>query len=94
MMKRWIPIWVIPALIIFSIGTVWIRLFIVRTTYKINEVNQALTQMRREKESLQLRVMALRSPKRLEMLALNLAFPSLELIRLFTSKTEIQKNER
>ena len=70
-MKRWIPIWVIPILIIFSIGTVWIRLFIVRTTYKINEVNQALTQMRREKESLQLRVMALRSPKRLEMLALN-----------------------
>ena len=70
-MKRWIPIWVIPVLIFLSIGTVWIRLLIVRTTYKISEVNQALNQMRREKESLQLRVMALRSPKRLESLALN-----------------------
>ena len=68
-MKKWIPLWVIPILIIFSIGTVWIRLYIVRTTYKINEINQALAQMRREKENLQLKVMALRSPKRLESLA-------------------------
>lgn len=70
-MKRWVPLWVIPVLIVFSIGTVWIRLFIVRTTYHINEVNQTLAQMRRDKDQLQLKVMALRSPKRLESLAVN-----------------------
>ncbi len=68
-MKRWLPWWAIPVLIIFSIGTVWLRLKIVRITYAIHEADQGLIRVRREKEQLLLKVAALRSPRRLESLA-------------------------
>jgi hypothetical protein len=68
-MKKWVPWWTVPVVIVFSIGTVWLRLRIVRTTYAIHEVDQSLMRIRREKEQLLLKVAALRSPKRLEGLA-------------------------
>ncbi len=68
-MKKWIPVWAIVLIPLFSIGTVWLRLKIIRTTYAIHEVDQSLAKIRREKEQLLVRVAALRSPKRLESLA-------------------------
>jgi cell division protein FtsL len=63
------PLWTVPVLMIFSIGTVWLRLMIIRTTYSINQTDRAISKVRQEKEQLQLKVAALRSPRRLEALA-------------------------
>jgi hypothetical protein len=63
------PLWTVPMLIIFSTGTVWLRLAIIRTTYAINQTDQAINRVRQEREQIQLKVAALRSPRRLEVLA-------------------------
>lgn len=68
-LKKWVPLWVIPAVIIFSIGTVWLRLSMIRITYQIHEMNRTLDRTRQDKEILQLKLAALRSPRRLEGLA-------------------------
>lgn len=69
MVGKWIPLWAIPLLISFSIGTVWLRLSIIRTTYEINQTNRKIEESRKERENFQLKVAALRSPRRLEVLA-------------------------
>lgn len=69
MLKKWVPLWTIPTLILFSIGTVWLRLSIIRTTYAINETTRQIDRARQERELLQLKLAALRSPRRLEGLA-------------------------
>jgi cell division protein FtsL len=63
------PIWVVPALIVLAIGTVWLRLAIVRTTYAINQAERSERELRQEREDLELKVTALRSPRRLEGIA-------------------------
>lgn len=69
MLKKWIPLWTIPVLICFAAGTVWLRLAIVGTSYSINEANHELDRLRQEREHLQVKITALKSPKRLEVLA-------------------------
>jgi cell division protein FtsL len=69
MLKKWVPFWTIPTLITLSIGTVWLRLAIVRTTYVINQSNQLIQSARNEREKLELKLAALKSPRRLEALA-------------------------
>lgn len=63
------PLWVVPALIGMAIGTVWLRLSIVRTTYSIDQDEKKIRQLQLERQQLELRVTALRSPRRLELLA-------------------------
>lgn len=69
MVGKWIPLWAIPLLVVFSIGTVWLRLSVVRTTYEINQINRQIEEARKGRENLQLKVAALKSPRRLEVLA-------------------------
>ena len=69
MMTKWIPLWAIPILILFAIGTVWLRLSIVRTTYAINQTNKLIEKARQDREHIQLKLTAMRSPGRLESLA-------------------------
>ncbi len=69
MLKKWIPLWVVPTLIVFAIGTVWLRLTIVRTTYDIHELNRMIEKTRQDRELFQLKVSAMRSPQKLESLA-------------------------
>jgi cell division protein FtsL len=73
MIRRWLPphvaIWVVPAVVALAIGTVWLRLSIVRTTYAINQAERRLAALRLEKEQMELKVAGLRSPRRLEILA-------------------------
>lgn len=61
--------WVVPALILLAIGTVWLRLSIVRTTYAINQAERDERALRQEREDMELKVTALRSPRRLEGIA-------------------------
>jgi cell division protein FtsL len=69
MRSQWMPIWVVPILIVFAIGTVWLRLSIVRTTYAINQAERDERSLRQEREDMELKVTALRSPRRLEGIA-------------------------
>jgi cell division protein FtsL len=69
MNRNWIPIWAIPVLIAMAIGTVWLRLAIVRTTYSINQVERSIHNLKQEKQQIELRLAGLRSPRRLESLA-------------------------
>jgi cell division protein FtsL len=68
-MNRWVPMWVWPLLVVFSTGTVWLRLSIVDTTYMINQADGQIRRLKQELESSNLKIAELRSPKRLEVLA-------------------------
>ena len=67
--KKWMPIWVVPALVLLAVVTVWLRLSIVRTTYAINQAEKKVRSLRQEREDVDLRMAALRSPRRLEGIA-------------------------
>ena len=86
MIGRWIPLWVFPVLVILAIGSVWLRLSIVGTTYEIDQVGKMIRNTQLDMEKLELKVAKLRSPRHLESLArkkFGLAPPSSEqLIRL------------
>lgn len=62
------PLWALPLLISMAIGTVWLRLSIVRTTYSIHQAEKMIRELQQAKEQMELRVTALRSPRRLEIL--------------------------
>lgn len=68
-LREWIPFWVIPLIVILSIGTVWLRLSIVRTTYSIGQIDRQIRGLQEAREQMDLRMAALRSPRRLEILA-------------------------
>lgn len=67
--KNWVPLWAVPLLILMAIGTVWLRLSIVRTTYGIDQADRKIRELQLAREQTELRTMALRSPRRLEILA-------------------------
>jgi len=67
--QMWVPFWVIPIVIAMAIGTVWLRLFIVRTTYSINQAERQVHTLQQDREQMALKVTAARSPRRLEVLA-------------------------
>ena len=67
--KKWMPIWVVPLLVLLAVTTVWLRLSIVRTSYAINQTEKKVRSLRQEREDLDLKLAALRSPHRLEVLA-------------------------
>jgi cell division protein FtsL len=69
MMNKIAPVWALFALVVFATGTVWVRLYIIRTTYTINDVNQKIETAHREAEGLKLRLADLKSPKKLEEVA-------------------------
>lgn len=69
MLKRWFPGWAIAVIILMAIGTVWVRLAIVRTTYSISQTERAIRELQQAREQMDLKVTALRSPRRLEILA-------------------------
>ena len=64
-----VPLWVLPVVIVMAIGTVWLRLAIIRTTYEISQTDAMFRNLQQEREQQELRVTALRSPRRLESIA-------------------------
>ena len=67
--SKWIPLWVIPSVLILAVGTVWLRLAIVKTSYSINQAEKFVRKTTEHKQSAEMRVNALKSPRRLETLA-------------------------
>lgn len=94
MLKRWVPLWTVPALIVFATGTVWLRLAVIRITYAINQTEREISRARQDRELLQLKISALRSPRRLEVLArtkYGLSQPHMEKV-VHMKKSEIVGN--
>jgi cell division protein FtsL len=67
--RHWFPLWAVPVLLAMAIGTVWVRLSIVGTTYEIGQADQMIRSLHQESEQMELKVTALRSPRRLEGIA-------------------------
>jgi len=65
----WVPMWILPVLVVMAVGTVWLRLRIVRTTYAISQTDRMVQNLEVDREQQQLKVTALRSPRRLEGIA-------------------------
>ena len=66
---KWIPKWVYFALVVFAIGTVWLRLYIVQSTYHIDQKDKIISNLQKNIEKVKLDVEELKSPKKLEALA-------------------------
>lgn len=67
--QRAFPLWIFPVLIVMAISTVWLRLYIVRTTYEIDQTEAMIRNASQEREQAELKVTGLRSPRRLESIA-------------------------
>ncbi|NDD90668.1 hypothetical protein EBZ37_01065 [bacterium] len=63
------PAWIWPVFLVFTIGSVWIRLSVVKTTYEVTQAEKNLRSLQQDREQIELRVAGLRSPRRLEVLA-------------------------
>jgi cell division protein FtsL len=67
--SRWFPKWIFPILLVLSVATVALRLKIVNTVYEINQTEKLITNSKHERERASLKVAALKSPRRLELLS-------------------------
>ncbi|MDR3605987.1 MAG: hypothetical protein P4M08_01245 [Oligoflexia bacterium] len=68
-LRCWLPLWVIAVMIVMAIGTVWLRLSIIRTTYAIDQVDRQMHALQQAREQMDIKITALRSPRRLELIA-------------------------
>ncbi len=68
-MKHWFPKWIFPVLLVLSVATVALRLKIVNTVYEINQTEKIIANSKHEREKASIRLAALRSPRRLEILS-------------------------
>lgn len=68
-LPAWLPAWALPLMVVMAVGTVWLRLSIVRTTYMIDQTEQMITNAKHERERARLKLTELRSPARLQSLA-------------------------
>jgi cell division protein FtsL len=65
----WFPPWIWPVILVLTIGSVWIRLSVVKATYEVTQADKAMRSLQQDREQIELRVAGLRSPRRLEILA-------------------------
>lgn len=73
------PFWTSIIVILMAIGTVWMRLYMVRMSYEIDQADKLIQNAKSNMERLELEVAQLRSPQRLEKLAkrqFHLALPA------------------
>ena len=69
MIRRWIPLWALPLVVLMAAGTIWLRLRIVSMTYEVDQTQKMIRNALQDVERLELDVARLRSPRRLEALA-------------------------
>ena len=69
MKTKWVPAWVIPAVVLLAVATVWLRLHIVRVAYEIDQADRMTAGLQQAREQAELKLANLRSPRRLEILA-------------------------
>ena len=69
MKQKWRPVWILPLIATAAVATVWLRLTIVGTTYRIHQENKKIRTLRQEQAQGELQLANQRSPRRLEGLA-------------------------
>ena len=69
MKQKWLPMWVLSLVAIAAVATVWLRLTIVGTTYRIHQEDKKIRGLRQEQAKAELQLAHQRSPRRLEGLA-------------------------
>ncbi|OFZ78728.1 MAG: hypothetical protein A2583_08265 [Bdellovibrionales bacterium RIFOXYD1_FULL_53_11] len=67
--KKWLPVWAVVIVAFLAIGTVWLRLSIVGTTYSITQAEKTIRNLQIERELAEHKLAAMKSPRRLEQLA-------------------------
>lgn len=67
--RKYVPGWVLPTLLVFSVGTVALRLKIVDLNLDIHQIDKSIDNGKKERERLNWRVMRLKSPEHLERLS-------------------------
>jgi hypothetical protein len=67
--SEWFPAWIWPVILVLTIGSVWIRLSVVKATYEVTQADKAMRSLQQDREQIELRVAGLRSPRRHEILA-------------------------
>jgi cell division protein FtsL len=67
--KKWLPWWAFTGTIILAVFTVWLRLSIIRTTYRIHTIDSRLHILNAKKQQLEIQLAALKSPGRLQDMA-------------------------
>src|SRR4051812_24354270 len=67
--RTWMRFWPIALTLLMAIGTVWLRLLIIRTTYAIHQTDKSIQNLGQEREIIELKLAALKSPRKLESLA-------------------------
>jgi cell division protein FtsL len=65
----WIPLWAVPVLVFMAIGTVWLRLTIVRMTYSVAQTEKMIRNLQHSRETAEVKLASMKSPRRLEALA-------------------------
>lgn len=68
-LNRYLSLSVAIVLVVLSVATVWLRLWVVRLSYNIGQAELSLRNVGQQVELLQLEVAKLKSPERLEKLA-------------------------
>ena len=63
------PKWALVGLVVFAVGTVWLRLWIVRTSYAVSQVDSRIRNLQRERDQSELKLASSRSPRKLEAIA-------------------------
>ena len=69
MKQKWLPLWILPVIGAAAVATVWLRLTIVGTTYRIHQEDKKIRSLRQEQAKAELQLANQRSPRRLEGLA-------------------------
>lgn len=67
--RKYVPGWVLPLLLVFSVGTVALRLKVVDLNLDIHQTEKSIDNGKKESERLNWRVMRLKAPEHLERLA-------------------------
>lgn len=63
------PRWALVFLVVFAVGTVWLRLWVVRTTYSVSQVDTRIRNLQRERDQSELKLASTKSPRKLEAIA-------------------------
>lgn len=69
MIRKWVPVWVIPVVVVMAVITVWLRLAIVGTTYSIHQADKEIRELKQERDRVELKFAGQRSPRKLEVMA-------------------------
>lgn len=69
MIKKFFPIYVWPLIILFAVGTVWLRLSIVDMNLTVSRLDGELKNRVRDRQELEVQLGRLRSPRQLEAIA-------------------------